>query len=438
MTTSVSVKGSDWSCASKWNWGLRTIDCYSKSEVVGEGTYGQVWKGKCRLDGRPVALKKIRVDPYRKGHIGTPLQTLREIRILNSYGHPNIVELIEVVTSAKTYSTGVNASLYLVFEYMQHDLGGLIDYKIQNKLPFTEDEIRAFFLQLIRALNFMHQNRVCHRDIKSSNLLISNSHVLKVADFGLARQIVDQSKANLQDREKDRYTNKVVTLWYRAPELLLGEEHYGFSVDIWSAGCILLEMWIKMPCFQGRDEMDQVRRIFKLCGSPSVKEWPDLANSVYSKVLSTYTNEHPEKESRKMDKYLESNQVSSKSKEMIISLLQLNPNKRPSAQEILDSEYMKETIEPTKLPKLRLKESCHEYETRKRKKELLQPGSVGKQLQAKEEAVEEDSQVVNEDDHAMKRQERDERRYSEDRYKRDNSPSRHKRDGDRGRRGLKV
>lgn len=338
-------------------WGLRTVDNYDKLEIVGEGTYGQVWKGENRTSGRMVALKKIRVDPYRK-MAGLTLQTLREIKILNSFPHPNVVELIECVTSAKTAEAGVKSSLYLVFEYLNHDMGGLIDIKYD----FTEEEIRCFFMQLVRAMKFLHKNRICHRDIKSSNLLISNKHELKLADFGLARQLFPDAK-----QVNEKYTNKVVTLWYRAPELLLGERQYDYSVDIWSAGCILLEMYTKVPVFQGRNEMDQLRRVFKLCGRPDKFDWPALSSHLAS-IFDTYCEQN-EEESRKMNSYLEANQTSLESSELIKLCLKLSPSERPSADDIMLMDCIKTAKEPQDLPRLRVKQSLHEYSTKKMKKE---------------------------------------------------------------------
>ncbi|KAJ4846932.1 hypothetical protein Tsubulata_010334 [Turnera subulata] len=156
----------------------------------------------------------------------------------------------------------VSGSLYLVFDYMEHDLAGLLATP-GNK--FTESQIKCYMLQLLRGLEHCHSRGILHRDIKGSNLLVDSNGTLKIGDFGLATLFNSPQKQPL--------TSRVVTLWYRPPELLLGATDYGVSVDLWSSGCILAELFAGKPIMPGRTEVEQLHKIFKLCGSPSEEYW---------------------------------------------------------------------------------------------------------------------------------------------------------------------
>ncbi|XP_020244923.1 probable serine/threonine-protein kinase At1g54610 [Asparagus officinalis] len=180
----------------------------------------------------------------------------REILILRRLDHPNVVKLEGLVTSR------MSCSLYLVFEYMEHDLAGLA---ASPGIKFTEPQVKCYMHQLLSGLEHCHNRGVLHRDIKGSNLLLDNSGMLKIADFGLA--------SFFDPNHKQPMTSRVVTLWYRPPELLLGATDYGVGVDLWSAGCILAELLAGKPIMPGRTEVEQLHKIFKLCGSPSEDYW---------------------------------------------------------------------------------------------------------------------------------------------------------------------
>lgn len=207
--------------------GLRCVNLYEIISQIGEGSYGQVYKAKDKKTNNFVALKKVRLEHESEGF---PITAIREIKILRQLNHKNVVSLKEVVTDKDDtldLKKGGN-SFYLVFEYMDHDLTGLIESGIVN---FSVNDNAIIMRQLLEGLNYCHKQNFIHRDIKCSNILLNNKGELKLADLGLAR---------LYDNEQVRlYTNKVVTLRYRPPELLLGEERYGPSIDIWSCGCIL-------------------------------------------------------------------------------------------------------------------------------------------------------------------------------------------------------
>ncbi|KAL0434553.1 UNVERIFIED_CONTAM: putative serine/threonine-protein kinase [Sesamum latifolium] len=221
--------------------------------VVGQGTYSNVYKARDTITGKIVALKKVRFDNLEPESVRF---MAREILILRRLDHPNVVKLQGLVTSR------MSSSLYLVFDYMEHDLAGLAS---SPGIKFTEPQVKCYVHQLLSGLEHCHNRYVLHRDIKGSNLLIDDEGILKIADFGLA--------SFFDPNNKQPMTSRVVTLWYRPPELLLGATEYGVGVDLWSAGCILAELFAGKPIMTGRTEVEQLHRIFKLCGSPSEEYW---------------------------------------------------------------------------------------------------------------------------------------------------------------------
>ncbi|XP_021714760.1 probable serine/threonine-protein kinase At1g54610 [Chenopodium quinoa] len=234
-------------------WVPRRADSFEKLDKIGQGTYSSVYKARDLETGKLVAMKKVRfvnMDPESVRFMA------REILILRKLDHPNVMKLEGLVTSR------MSGSLYLVFEYMEHDLAGLLA-RPGNR--FTEPQIKCYMQQLLSGLVHCHSRGVLHRDIKGSNLLINNDGVLKIADFGLA--------TCFKPGQKQPLTSRVVTLWYRAPELLLGSTNYGIAVDMWSVGCIVAELFAGKPIMPGRTEVEQMHKIFKLCGSPSELYW---------------------------------------------------------------------------------------------------------------------------------------------------------------------
>ncbi|KAK4398053.1 putative serine/threonine-protein kinase [Sesamum angolense] len=216
-------------------WVPRKADTFEKLDKIGQGTYSSVYKGRDLLHNKVVALKKVRFDNMDPESVKF---MAREILILRRLDHPNIIKLEGLVTSR------TSSSLYLVFEYMEHDLTGLASLP---GIKFTEPQVKCYMQQLLSGLDYCHSHGVLHRDIKGSNLLIDNHGILKIADFGLASYFDDQQKAPL--------TSRVVTLWYRPPELLLGATQYGVAVDLWSTGCILGELYAGKPIMPGRTEV---------------------------------------------------------------------------------------------------------------------------------------------------------------------------------------
>ncbi|GFP88360.1 cyclin-dependent kinase g-2 [Phtheirospermum japonicum] len=236
--------------------GCRSVDEFERLNKIDEGTYGVVFRARDKKTGEIVALKKVKMEKEREGF---PLTSLREINILLSVDHPSIVDVKEVVVGSSL------DSIFMVMEYMEHDLKALME---TMKQPFSQSEVKCLMLQLLDGVNYLHDNWVLHRDLKTSNLLLNNRGELKICDFGLARQYGSPLKP---------YTQLVVTLWYRAPELLLGAKQYSTAIDMWSLGCIMAELLSKEPLFNGKTEFDQLDKIFKILGTPTETIWPGFS-----------------------------------------------------------------------------------------------------------------------------------------------------------------
>uniref|UniRef100_A0A803P4Q4 Protein kinase domain-containing protein n=1 Tax=Cannabis sativa TaxID=3483 RepID=A0A803P4Q4_CANSA len=234
-------------------WVPLRADSYEKLEKIGQGTYSTVFRARDLETGKIVALKKVRFDNFEPESVRF---MAREITILRRLDHPNVIKLEGLITSR------LSCSLYLVFEYMEHDITGLLSCP---DIKFNESQMKCYMKQLLSGIEHCHSRGVMHRDIKGSNLLVGNDGILKVADFGLA------NFCNYGHRQP--LTSRVVTLWYRPPELLLGSTDYGAAVDLWSVGCVFAELLMGKPILQGRTEVEQLHKIFKLCGSPPDEYW---------------------------------------------------------------------------------------------------------------------------------------------------------------------
>lgn len=231
------------------------MERYQKLGKIGEGTYGVVHKAKDRHSGEIVALKKIRLDAEDEG---IPSTAIREIALLKELQHKSIVRLYDVVHTDK--------KLTLVFEYLDQDLKKYMDHCDGALEPGI---LKKFLYQLLQGVAFCHHHRVLHRDLKPQNLLINFEGELKLADFGLARAFGIPVRS---------YTHEVVTLWYRAPDVLLGSRKYSTPVDIWSVGCIFAEMVNGRPLFPGASDEDQLDHIFRALGTPTEAIYPGIVD----------------------------------------------------------------------------------------------------------------------------------------------------------------
>ncbi|KAJ3221068.1 TFIIH complex serine/threonine-protein kinase subunit kin28 [Clydaea vesicula] len=226
---------------------------YTKDIKVGEGSYANVFLGTEIATGRQVAIKKIKLSNFKEG---LDISAIREIKILKELKHQNIIELIEVFSS----KTNIN----LVLEFLQCDLEMIIKNK---NVVFSAADIKSWMLMTMRGIRHCHKNYYLHRDLKPNNLLLAHDGQLKLADFGLAKDFGDPFRP---------LTSNVVTRWYRAPELLLGAQSYGYSVDIWAIGCIFAELMLRTPYLAGETDIGQLQVIVRALGTPTEADWPDI------------------------------------------------------------------------------------------------------------------------------------------------------------------
>ncbi|KAJ4960491.1 hypothetical protein NE237_020401 [Protea cynaroides] len=308
------------------DWTPRRADSYEKLDKIGQGTYSNVYKARDLISGKIVALKKVRFDNLEPESVKF---MVREILVLRRLDHPNVIKLEGLVTSR------LSCSLYLVFEYMEHDLAGLAACP---EVKFTEPQVKCYVKQLLSGLEHCHNQGVLHRDIKGANLLLDNEGILKIADFGLA--------TFYDPDHRQPKTSRVVTLWYRPPELLLGATYYGVGVDLWSAGCILAELLAGKPIMPGRTEVEQLHKIFKLCGSPSEEYWKKskLPHATIFKPQQPYR--------RCIAETFKDFPPSALS--LIETLLSVDPVERGTATAALNSDFFTTepySCEPSSLPK---------------------------------------------------------------------------------------
>jgi len=283
------------------------MEQYEKLEKVGEGTYGIVYKAQ-DSKGDIFALKTIRLEAEDEG---IPSTAIREISLLKELQHPNIVKLCDVIHTER--------KLTLVFEFLDQDLKKLLDVSDGGLDASTT---RSFLHQLLRGIAFCHQHRVLHRDLKPQNLLINREGEFKLADFGLARAFGIPVRS---------YTHEVVTLWYRAPDVLMGSRKYSTPVDIWSVGCIFAEMVTGRPLFPGNNEADQLQKIFKVLGTASQETWPSIVE------LPDWKPDFPQYEPKPWPELVPN--LEPVGIDLLASLLQFDPNQRASGRAAMEHAY---------------------------------------------------------------------------------------------------
>ncbi|XP_071822493.1 cyclin-dependent kinase 14-like isoform X2 [Apostichopus japonicus] len=294
------------------------LETYKKICLLGEGSYAKVYKATNKVNGGVVALKEIRLQTDE----GTPFTAIREASLLKDLKHANIVCLHDIIHT--------KSNLTFVFEFVQTDLSTYLE---KNPGGLNPCNVQLFLFQLLRGLAYCHQRKVLHRDLKPQNILISEQGELKLADFGLARAKSVPSQT---------YSNEVVTLWYRPPDVLLGSKDYSWQLDIWGVGCIFLEMLWGHPVFPGvKNHKDQLQKIFMLLGTPTEKDWPGVSNlSEYKEIVTRTQRSRPLSDViPKVSEVPEAGNFASQ-------LLQMNPRKRISAEAAMRHDYFSNLPEP--------------------------------------------------------------------------------------------
>ncbi|GJQ13931.1 hypothetical protein GpartN1_g5722.t1 [Galdieria partita] len=306
--------------------GCRSVDNYERLNFIEEGTYGRVFRGRDIHTNEIYALKEIKLDNEVEGF---PLTSLREVSILVSLRHPNVIHVREVVVGSSLNK------IYLVMEYAQHDMKNVLD---NMRHPFSQAEVKSLLQQLLSGVAYLHDNWVLHRDLKTSNLLLNSEGILKICDFGLARLYSDPLKP---------YTQPVVTLWYRAPELLLGARTYTPAVDIWSVGCIFAEWLTREALFPGSTEIDQLSRIWKCLGTPNEEIWPGLSELPHASKIK-FVKQPYNCLRQRFDNTIYGGQTSitNLGLDLMNKLLTYDPEKRIQAQDALNHPYFEEIPKP--------------------------------------------------------------------------------------------
>ncbi|KAJ3681324.1 hypothetical protein LUZ60_015813 [Juncus effusus] len=343
----------------------RSIDCFEKLERIGDGRYGQVYMAKETRTGEIVAIKKIRMRSER-----VPKAIVLEIKLFQKeLKHPNVIQLKEIATSSRGPGNDrqeqgspvdwseYNGDIYMVFEYMDHDLAGLL---ARPGICFSVPQIKCYMRQLLAGLHYCHVNKLLHCDIKGSNILIDNEGNLKLADFSHWRAFP------YDPREIITNNVNVITLWCRPPELLYGSTEYGPEVDMWAVGCVFAELLNGKPIFRGSDEWGHLNEIYSVCGTPDEENWPAVTTlSCYKRLKPAVTV------ARRLRQTFQ--HFDPLALDLLDKMLVLNPQERISAREALEADYFSTDplpCDPKSLPRY---EPSHQYRMRKNRRTNQHP-----------------------------------------------------------------
>ncbi|XP_012306086.2 cyclin-dependent kinase-like 4 isoform X1 [Aotus nancymaae] len=285
------------------------MDKYEKLAKIGEGSYGVVFKCRNKTSGQVVAIKKFvesEDDPVIKKI------ALREIHMLKQLKHPNLVNLIEVFRKKR--------KMHLVFEYCDHTLLNELE---RNPNGIANGVIKSVLWQTLQALNFCHKHNCIHRDVKPENILITKQGIIKICDFGFARILIPG----------DACTDYVATRWYRAPELLVGDTQYGFSVDVWATGCVFAELLTGQPLWPGKSDVDQLYLIIRTLGKLIPRHQSILKSNQFFHGISI---PEPEDMETLEEKFSDAHTVALN---FMKGCLKMNPDDRLTCSQLLESSY---------------------------------------------------------------------------------------------------
>lgn len=282
---------------------------YQRQHKVGEGSYGKVFLCTDVVEGGTVAVK---TSQWNSGEEGLSVSSIREVSLLKEIRHPNVVRLLDLFTEEK--------KLCIVFERMEKDLRSVLSTR---QTPIVGRKLKHMMYQLLSALHACHSRRVVHRDIKPGNILVSaDEQTVKLADFGMGRAF----GLALQS-----YTYRIATLYYRAPEVLLGDRYYLPSVDMWSMGCVMAELALRRALFRGEGEYSQLITIFGIMGTPSERVWPGVSR------LPHYNAEFPSWVPTSLEKYIPT--LDPEGIALLKAMLRYDPQRRITALQAMQHPF---------------------------------------------------------------------------------------------------
>lgn len=267
---------------------VRVMDKYKVVGFISSGTYGRVYKALGR-QGQPgeFAIKKFKPDKEGEQiqYTGISQSAIREMALCSELNNANVIRLVEIILEDKC--------IFMVFEYAEHDLLQIIHHHTQNpRHPIPPSTVKSIMFQLLNGCQYLHSNWVLHRDLKPANIMVTSAGQVKIGDLGLAR-LFHKPLHSLFSGDK-----VVVTIWYRAPELLLGSRHYTPAIDMWAVGCIFAELLSLRPIFKGEEakmdskktvpfQRNQMQKIVDIMGLPTKERWPFLVSMPEYSALST-------------------------------------------------------------------------------------------------------------------------------------------------------
>ena len=290
---------------------------YRILEVIGDGTYGTVYKGVNTETNEKVAIKKLK----SKIKSINECMDMNEVKIVKKCNHENIIKLYEIIHEQ-------NNDVSYIFEYADTNLYEYMNSFRKNNQTIPEHKIKNIIYQIISGINYLHQHGIMHRDLKPENILImQNTNLIKIADFGVAKEVPSYSGIPL--------TDYVCTRWYRAPECVLKSTSYTCNIDVWAIGCIITELYTLKPLFPGVNEFDQLNKITNVLGTPNFSDWPEGF-----KLIQKLGMKFPICGKGNLSFLLRN--ASNEAINMIESILQWDPNNRPTCETLLKSNFFNE------------------------------------------------------------------------------------------------
>ena len=296
---------------------------YQAVERLGKGTYGTVYKARKKSDNKFYAIKKIKNELDNEG---IPSTALREIAILKKMKNPNVVNVEGIAFN--------NHNIELCLEYCKYDLKKLIDEKKHDSSFYNVKFVKNMMYQLLKGVEHLHSHKILHRDLKPQNILVDdNGWILKLADFGLSRVYSIPIRP---------YTKEVLTLWYRAPEMMLGINNYAIGLDIWSIGCIFVELYLGKPFVMGDSEIDQLFKLFQIYGTFNELTLPGYKNFPY------FDQDFPFWKGIGLKNYLKQRShiipIDDTAFNLMEKMLAIDPCKRITCKEALNHPYFNDVV----------------------------------------------------------------------------------------------